>query len=145
MSTTTLNRCVGSARFDIEAHEAPISEFPAQPSQPDGRGRMCQVHWKQYTAGLRKDALEREAAERPPAPETPARGAAGKAEKASPRAKADRQSKRSPTAQEVEQAEALIADVDALPAEVMVRRVGDDDVQEAIEMSATARVPEPAA
>jgi hypothetical protein len=142
---TPLRRCVGSARFGIEAHEAALDEFPAQPSQPDGLGQMCKTHWKAYTAGLRKDALERKATERPSGPETSARGAASKAKKPTPRAKADRQSKRSPTAQEVEQAEALIADVDALPAEVMVRRVGDDDVQEAIEMSATARVPEPAA
>lgn len=25
---TTLRRCAGSTRFGIEAHEAPISEFP---------------------------------------------------------------------------------------------------------------------
>ncbi len=143
--STPLRRCVGSARFGIEAHEAPADDFPAQPSQPDGLGRMCQVHWREYTAGLRRDALERKAAERPPGPETSARGAASKATKASPRAQAARRPKRSPKAQEVERAEALIGEVDALPAEVMVRRVSDDDVQEAIEPSATARVPEPAA
>jgi len=41
-STTTLRRCIGSTRFGIEPHEAPIENFPKQPSQKDGIGRMCQ-------------------------------------------------------------------------------------------------------
>jgi len=56
MTTTTTKRCVGSKRFGIEPHETPIDDFPKQPSQPDGLGRMCRQHWKTYTAGLRKDA-----------------------------------------------------------------------------------------
>ena len=59
MATTTLRKCVGSARFGIEAHQAPIDDFPVQPSQPDGLGRMCRKHWKSYVAGLRKDAQAR--------------------------------------------------------------------------------------
>ena len=59
--TTTLRRCVGSTRFGIEPHEAPDSEFPKQPSQKDGLGRMCHEHWRAYTSGLRKDALARKA------------------------------------------------------------------------------------
>ncbi len=60
---TTLRRCIGSARFGIEAHEAPVTEFPAQPSQKDGLGRMCKTHWNQYTAGLAREAKARNEAE----------------------------------------------------------------------------------
>ncbi len=56
-------KCIGSAKFGIEAHEAPITDFPAQPSQKDGLGRMCKTHWSQYTSALRKAALARKAAE----------------------------------------------------------------------------------
>ena len=63
MTTTTTKQCVGSKRFGIEPHEAAIDDFPKQPSQPDGRGRMCAVHWREYTAGLRKDAQARKDAE----------------------------------------------------------------------------------
>jgi len=58
---TDLRRCIGSARFGIEAHEAPVGDFPTQPSQKDGLGRMCKPHWNQYTAALRKAALARKA------------------------------------------------------------------------------------
>ena len=59
--TTTLRKCIGSTRFGIEPHEAPVTEFPAQPSQKDGLGRMCKSHWNQYTAGLARDAKARKA------------------------------------------------------------------------------------
>jgi len=68
-TTTELRRCIGSAKFGIEAHEAPPEEFPAQPSQKDGLGRMCKAHWNQYTSALRKAALARKAAEAVPEPE----------------------------------------------------------------------------
>jgi hypothetical protein len=55
--------CVGSERFGIETHEARVDDFPKQPSQKDGLGRMCRDHWKAYTAGLRKDARARKASE----------------------------------------------------------------------------------
>ena len=58
-----MRKCIGSAKFRIEAHEAPLAEFPAQPSQRDGLGRMCKPHWNQYTKALRKAALARKAAE----------------------------------------------------------------------------------
>ena len=54
MAKTTLRRCIGSAKFGIEPHEAPADDFPAQPSQKDGLGRMCRTHWNQYTSALRK-------------------------------------------------------------------------------------------
>ena len=75
--TTSLRRCIGSARFGIGPHEAPVEDFPRQPSQKDGFGRMCTTHWNGYTAGLARDAKARKAAESAepteaagPAPET---------------------------------------------------------------------------
>ncbi len=58
-----MRKCIGSTKFGIEAHEAPTDEFPVQPSQKDGLGRMCKTHWNQYTNALRKAALARKAAE----------------------------------------------------------------------------------
>ena len=65
-TTTELRRCIGSAKFGIEVHVAPPDEFPAQPSQKDGLGRMCKPHWNQYTSALRKAAVARKAAEGKP-------------------------------------------------------------------------------
>jgi hypothetical protein len=59
---TILRRCIGSARFGIEPHDAPVDDFPKQPSQKDGLGRMCTTHWNAYTAGLARDAKARKAA-----------------------------------------------------------------------------------
>ena len=56
-------KCIGSARFGIAAHDAPVADFPVQPSQKDGLGRMCKPHWNQYTTALRKAALARKAAD----------------------------------------------------------------------------------
>jgi hypothetical protein len=67
-----LRTCIGSTRFGIEAHEAPVEDFPVQPSQKDGLGRMCKVHWNQYTTSLARDAKARKAATTeadPPDPE----------------------------------------------------------------------------
>jgi hypothetical protein len=88
----TLRRCVGSKRFRIEPHDAPVEDFPKQPSQKDGLGRMCSVHWNQYTAGLARDANARKAAEagaasEPDAPATPAPEAAAPAEPERPKRK----------------------------------------------------------
>lgn len=66
---TDMRKCIGSTRFGIEAHEAPVTDFPAQPSQKDGLGRMCKPHWNAYTTALRKAALARKAADG----ETPAK------------------------------------------------------------------------
>src|SRR5690348_13315699 len=62
-----MRRCIGSAKFGIEAHEAPVTDFPAQPSQKDGLGRMCKPHWNAYTTALRKAAIARKATETEPA------------------------------------------------------------------------------
>ena len=66
-----MRKCMGSAKFGIEAHEAPATDFPAQPSQKDGLGRMCKPHWNEYTSALRKAALARKAAEATPADPEP--------------------------------------------------------------------------
>ena len=58
---TATRTCIGSAKFGIEAHDAPPTDFPVQPSQKDGLGRMCKTHWRQYTAGLARDAKARKA------------------------------------------------------------------------------------
>jgi hypothetical protein len=63
-----LRRCIGSTKFGIEAHDAPATDFPVQPSQKDGLGRMCKTHWHQYTSALRKAALARKAGEAEAAP-----------------------------------------------------------------------------
>ena len=55
-------RCIGSKTFGIEAHDAPIEDFPVQPSQKDGLGRMCKPHWTAYTRALRKAATASKAA-----------------------------------------------------------------------------------
>lgn len=47
-----MRKCIGSAKFGIEGHEAPVGDFPAQPSQKDGLGRMCKPHWKEYVREL---------------------------------------------------------------------------------------------
>jgi hypothetical protein len=47
-----MRKCIGSAKFGIEAHEALVADFPVQPSQRDGLGRMCKAHWNQYTSAL---------------------------------------------------------------------------------------------
>jgi hypothetical protein len=51
-----LRKCIGSTRFGIGSHEAPVEKFPVQPSQKDGLGRLCKPHWKAYTTALRKSA-----------------------------------------------------------------------------------------
>ena len=58
-----MRKCIGSKRYGIEPHGAPVEDFPVQPSQKDGLGRMCKSHWNQYTAGLARDAKARKAAE----------------------------------------------------------------------------------
>lgn len=66
---TDTRRCMGSAKFGIEAHEASVADFPVQPSQKDGLGRMCKPHWRQYTTALRKAAAAAKAVDGAPEPE----------------------------------------------------------------------------
>jgi hypothetical protein len=75
-ATSGLRRCIGSVKFGIEPHDAPVADFPAQPSQKDGLGRMCKPHWRQYTNSLRKAALARKAAGEEPGEAKPTRAKA---------------------------------------------------------------------
>ena len=67
ITTTELRHCTGSARFGIEPHEAPIADFPKQPSRKDGLGTMCTEHWRAYVKGLRKARVLARAADGPEA------------------------------------------------------------------------------
>ena len=133
--TTELRHCTGSERFGIAPHEAPVSTFPKQRSRKDGLGTMCAEHWKAYVRGLAADRKARVAS-----------GEAGTAAAESatkPKATTRRAStaaKPSANADEAAKAEALIAQVDALPADRMVARVGDADVQAAAETATAARM-----
>jgi hypothetical protein len=66
-TSTELRHCKGSARFGIEPHEAPIDEFPKQPSRKDGLGTMCTEHWRTYVKGLREARVAAKAADGPEA------------------------------------------------------------------------------
>lgn len=99
----TIRRCIGSTRFGIEPHAAPVEDFPKQPSQKDGLGRMCKTHWNEYTAGLARDAKARKAAEAATVPadgavaETPAEEPTVDPEPVTPRKRAN---KAAPAAEE---------------------------------------------
>ena len=43
---TSIRRCIGSSRSGMEAHDADAGDFPVQPSQKDGLGRMCKPPWR---------------------------------------------------------------------------------------------------
>ena len=79
-------RCIGSTKFGIEAHDAPVADFPIQPSQKDGLGRMCKPHWTEYTRALRKASLASTGTKLPVGTGTPlvARGATKRAARVAP-------------------------------------------------------------
>ena len=136
-ATLTLRTCTGSARFGIEPHAAPVSDFPVQPSRKDGLGPMCVSHWKAYVKGLRDARADGTAAASKTPEATLRKAPAKKARRATPMSHV-------PTAKDVvvAKAEALIAEVDALPGPEMVARVGQDDVQAALETIANGRTGE---
>lgn len=88
-TTSGMRRCIGSAKFGIESHEAPVDDFPVQASAKDGLGRMCRPHWTAYTRALRKASLARKAAEVDEAVPAPEPVAATEAPRRSRRAKAE--------------------------------------------------------
>ena len=130
-SRSELRRCVGSKTFGIEPHEAPIADFPVQPSRKDGLGVMCKPHWTEYTRALRQAAKARKSVE------ADGQAFAGPVDSALVR-EAKRSRKAPKVDPKVAQAEALIAEVDALPGPEAVRRNGDPDVQAALETVAAA-------
>ncbi len=153
-----MRRCIGSAKYDIEAHEAPKGDFPAQPSQKDGLGRMCKPHWNQYTSALRKAALARKAAEGGTA--EPIAKAAGKAAGApvkparAPRSKSDhpmahipkasakpprepRQPKPpKPESTRIRKAREVVAATESLGGKAYTNAASSDEVQAALEVLA---------
>lgn len=141
-----LRRCSGAALIEVEAHEAPVAEFPIQPSQKDGLGRMCKPHWNAYTRALRVNAQARAKAEGDATP-APAAKAEPKvrtqpAPKPSQKAKAPRAPKPvDPVkAERLRAAKATVDGLERLPAPEAVKRAGDDDVQAALRVVATANV-----
>lgn len=155
---TEMRRCTGSARFGIEAHEAPVSTFPKQPSRPDGLGVMCAEHWKAYVKGLTADRKARAVSGETSASAKEARARANvravargleREQAAKATTKRRRAVEHVPTARDLEvaQAKALVAEVDALPADQHVERVGQEDVQAALEVIGNAnghrQAPEP--
>jgi hypothetical protein len=101
MTTETQpRRCIGSSRFGIEAHDAEATDFPVQPSQKDGLGRMCRPHWRVYTNALRKAAVAQEAEDEPvaPAPEPEPEVAVAAVEALEPEALAPGKTRRAATA-----------------------------------------------
>jgi len=84
-----LRNCIGSAKFGIEAHEAPVGDFPIQPSQKDGLGRMCKPHWTEYTRALRASTLGRQ-----PAPAAVAEVDRARADKVAAKARAPKPAKK---------------------------------------------------
>ena len=149
---TETRRCTGSARFGIEPHEAPVSTFPKQPSRKDGLGTMCAEHWKAYVKGLAADRRARgSVAARDVIPGTGgqlALTASGAKKIDAALARNARKAATEPTkvakptanADAIAKAEMLIAEVDALPADQHLTRVGDDEVQRAFETVAAARM-----
>lgn len=165
---TSMRRCIGSERFGIVAHEAPVADFPLQPSQKDGIGRMCKPHWREYTNGLRRDQLARQAAgaEAQPTPRDQAKAARSEASEAianeARKGRAKRQEARaaakatpapSPTRpakapkvtaepDDVRAARKLLAEVDTLGGTAYLEAISRDDVQNALRiMAGTAEGP----
>jgi hypothetical protein len=114
---TELRLCAGSKTFGIEPHEAPIADFPVQPSRKDGLGVMCKTHWTEYTRALRQAQRARQATG-----DTPAKA---------PRARKATEPK--PEPERVRKARAKLAEVDTLGGTAYTDAVGSDEVQAAIE------------
>ena len=150
-----MGRCIGSAKYGIEAHEAPSGEFPAQPSQKDGLGRMCKPHWNQYTSALRKAALARKAEEGGGVAPTPGKAAGAPVKPArAPRSKSDhpmahipkasakpptepRQPKPpKPESPRVRKAREVVAATESLGGKAYTDAAGSDEVQAALEVLA---------
>jgi hypothetical protein len=130
-ATTTLRRCIGSARFGIEPHEAAVADFPKQPSQKDGLGRMCAEHWRQYVKALNAErkvrATSGETATTPadaqPSTTKPRRHRRPMASKPAP----------TPESPRVRKARETLAATEALAGSAYTEAVASDEVQAALE------------
>ncbi len=123
-----MRRCIGSAKFGIEAHEAPTGSFPAQPSQKDGLGRMCKPHWNQYTSALRKAALARKATGGEAATEEAPKPKAAKPARSARKPKAPK-----PESPKARKARAVVAATESLGGKAYTDAIGSDEVQAALE------------
>ena len=102
----TMRRCIGSSRFGIEAHDAEPGDFPVQPSQKDGLGRMYKPHWRAYTNALHKTAVARKAESADtPVPEPEPAVAEAPDEDPEPEAPAPRKTRRPKATAEPEEAD----------------------------------------
>ena len=72
-TTTELRRCTGSARFGIEPHEAPVSDFPKQPSPARTAWARCAPSTGGPTSRALREARKAAQADeaRPPADRRP--------------------------------------------------------------------------
>ena len=141
---TEMRKCVGSAKFGIEAHEAPVADFPQQPSQKDGLGRMCKAHWREYVSGLARDAKARAAGTTPAEPTVQSQAADRVTTNRAARVDVAKMvsTKKSRTAQapkpekvaKVRKAKALIDSIDAMPGPEHVAAIATDEAQEALEV-----------
>jgi hypothetical protein len=142
---TQMRTCVGSAKFGIVAHEAPVADFPNQPSQKDGLGRMCKIHWREYVSGLARDAKARAAGttaettvEIPAAARVATKRAAGVTAAKPASTKRARKKPATPPAPEkvakVRKAKALIDAIDVLPGPEHVAAIATDEAQAALEV-----------
>ena len=143
-----MRRCIGSAKYGIEAHEAPKGDFPAQPSQKDGLGRMCKPHWNQYTSALRKAALARKAEEGGGVAPTPgnATGAPVKPARAR-RSKVEHPMAhigRKPESPRVRKAREVLAATESLGGKAYTDAIGSEEVQAALEVVAGGGQADPA-
>lgn len=125
---TDMRRCIGSKTYGIVAHEAPASDFPTQPSQKDGLGRMCRSHWNAYTTALRKASLARKAAEEPTVELTVHR--LSKVEQAL--AVAGKPKAPKPESTPVRNAKSVVAATETLAGKAYTDAVGSDEVQAAL-------------
>jgi len=137
MTMKAMRTCIGSERFGIVAHDAPIADFPKQPSQKDGLGRMCRTHWKEYVSGLGRDAKARAANGTASAAEPTVQSQAT-ARVATKRAARVAAAKPAPEkVAKVRKAKALVDAIDALPGPEHVAAIATDEAQEALEVVAT--------
>ncbi len=142
---TALRTCIGSAKFGIAAHDAPPEDFPVQPSQKDGLGRMCKPHWKMYVTALRKAALARKGEAPTPATARKAKAQGGaeptRQSQAATRVATKRAARvASPEAIKVRTAKAVVAAAETLAGKAYTDAVGSDEVQAALDVIAGARV-----
>jgi hypothetical protein len=132
-TTTEMRRCTGSERFGIAAHDAPIADFPVQPSRKDGLGTMCAPHWKAYVKGLAADRKARlgdgeetndeRAGGMGPDPDAPA--AKPTRTKKAPEPK--------PESPRVRKARETLAATETLGGDAYTTAIGSDEVQAALE------------